>query len=290
MLPFSMLSRLSLRFVLFTSNPPPLRHLALPALPFLSNLCPTAFNHNCFRIRTYEKSVLKSFGIRTSKTKHLKPFRIRTYRKTPGGSPPPRPPTSTAALPNPLHPGPRPSPSGSAPAKSPAGFHSSSAPQFLPRLRAARFAPALVAPPPSTDAARHAIPFSRILVSSRILLPALAPAGRRIQRGTLRPELVTLSTGCAAPSGQKHIQETAAFAVALCGLSTCAPIRIAEESFLLLVHGAGRQHAFHGSRACTPHTTATGCTLPAQRPRREYHYVPRFLRFASLANVLMHSA
>ena len=32
-------------------------------------------------IRTYEKLACNPFGIRTSKTQHLKPFRIRTYEK-----------------------------------------------------------------------------------------------------------------------------------------------------------------------------------------------------------------
>ena len=38
-----------------------------------------------FRIRTSEKCVPNPFGIRTSKTRHLKSFGMNTYKKTPGG-------------------------------------------------------------------------------------------------------------------------------------------------------------------------------------------------------------
>jgi hypothetical protein len=41
---------------------------------------------NLFRIRIYEKSPCKPFGIRSFKTRHLKSFRIRSYEKT-GGAP-----------------------------------------------------------------------------------------------------------------------------------------------------------------------------------------------------------
>jgi len=39
-----------------------------------------------FTIRTYEKHTHNPFGIRTSKTQHLKPFRMNTYKKTGRGA------------------------------------------------------------------------------------------------------------------------------------------------------------------------------------------------------------
>ena len=44
----------------------------------------SSFAPNSSRIRTYERRDRKPFGIRTSKTKHLKPFRMNTYKKTGG--------------------------------------------------------------------------------------------------------------------------------------------------------------------------------------------------------------